>query len=287
MPATAVLEPNGPVATYEIRGGGGIALHAREWGDRTGPAILFIHGISQCDACWAKQVTGPLADRFRLVTFDLRGHGLSDKPPDAADYADGRLWADDVAAVIDQAHLDRPVLVGWSYGGYIISDFLRAHGDAGIAAINLVGGAIILAPPAFDHIGAGLLENAPAMCGGDLLANIAATRRFLASCTAQDVGDDDAATMLGWNMVTPPAVRAALIAREIDGTAPLADVSVPVLVTHGRNDAIVLPSMAERTLACCPPATPSWYDGVGHMPFWEAPQRFNRELAELTDRAKR
>jgi non-heme chloroperoxidase len=62
---------------------------------------------------------------------------------------------------------------------------------------------------------------------------------------------------------------------------------VPVLVTHGRQDAIVLPSMAEYTLAACPSAVPSWYDGVGHMPFVEASQRFNDELAAFTEAAPR
>jgi pimeloyl-ACP methyl ester carboxylesterase len=49
---------------------------------------------------------------------------------------------------------------------------------------------------------------------------------------------------------------------------------------------IVLPSMAERTLAACPGATLSWYDDVGHMPFWEAPDRFDRELADLANAAR-
>ena len=42
--------------------------------------------------------------------------------------------------------------------------------------------------------------------------------------------------------------------------------------------------MAELTLASCSQAMPSWYDGAGHMPFWEAPERFDRELAELVNR---
>jgi non-heme chloroperoxidase len=58
-----------------------------------------------------------------------------------------------------------------------------------------------------------------------------------------------------------------------------------VLVTHGHDDTIVLPSMAEHVLSVCAAATSSWYDGVGHMPFWEASDRFDRELAELADTA--
>jgi pimeloyl-ACP methyl ester carboxylesterase len=59
---------------------------------------------------------------------------------------------------------------------------------------------------------------------------------------------------------------------------------VPVLVSHGRDDAIVLPSMAEHMLDICKPAVASWYDDVGHMPFWEAAERFDRELGEFVDR---
>jgi pimeloyl-ACP methyl ester carboxylesterase len=77
----------------------------------------MIHGWSQSDLCWAKQVGGGLANRLRIVTFDLRGHGLSEKPTGPEQYADGQLWADDLAAVIEQTGLERPVLVAWSYGG--------------------------------------------------------------------------------------------------------------------------------------------------------------------------
>jgi non-heme chloroperoxidase len=48
---------------------------------------------------------------------------------------------------------------------------------------------------------------------------------------------------------------------------------------------VVLPAMAEHVLATCPVAEPSWYEGVGHTPHLEQPERFNRELATLTRRA--
>lgn len=274
-----------PVATHEVRGAGGLRLHAREWGNPDGPPLLLIHGISQCDLCWSKQVSGDLARRFRIVTYDIRGHGLSEKPSGPEHYADGRLWAEDVAAVIEQTGLERPVLVGWSYGGYIVTDFLRAYGDEGIGAIDLVGAAMTFGGEGPDHLGPGLLENVQDMCAPDLAANIAATRRFLRAMTARELDEDARIAALCWSMVTPADVRGALIAREkLACEEVLADVSVPVLVTHGREDAIILPSMSERTVDICRAAVPSWYDGVGHMPFWEDPERFDRELAELADR---
>jgi pimeloyl-ACP methyl ester carboxylesterase len=209
---------------------------------------------------------------------------MSDKPLEPEQYVDPQLWADDVAAVIDQLELDRPVLVAWSYGGFVVTDHIRAHGEAGIAGVVLVGAAIGLTP-GYDHIGPGLLANAQAACGPDLATSIPAIRSFLRACTAQPVSADDFETALCWNMVVPPEVRAALFAREIAADDVIARLAVPMLVAHGRRDEIVLPSMAERALELNNAATASWYDEVGHMPFLEDPVRFNDELSTFVRRA--
>lgn len=273
-----------PLAAREVRGGGGLRLHVREWGDPQGPPVLLIHGWSQSQLCWGRQVAGGLAEDFHLVTFDCRGHGMSEKPTGAEHYRDPRLWADDVAAVIDRSGLDRPVVVAWSYGGFVVTDYVRAYGEGAIGGINLVGGAVMLRPPAFDHIGPGFLQNAPGACAPDLAANIAAIRRFLDACTASPLGPDDSSTAICGSMVVPPEVRGALISREIDADDVLSRLSVPVLVTHGRRDAIILPSMAEHVLDVCGTAESSWYDDVGHLPFLEDPVRFDRELGEFVTR---
>jgi pimeloyl-ACP methyl ester carboxylesterase len=262
-----------------VTGGGGVALHVREFGKPDGAAIVFVHGWSQCDRCWDRQLEGQLAASFRLVAFDIRGHGMSDKPSDPACYTDGQLWADDLAAVINAGGLERPVVVAWSYGGFILADYVRAYRDGALGGIVLAGSALHLKPPAFADLGPGLLENAQAMCLPDLGANIAATRRFLRACTVDPLDADLWEAALCWNMVVPPQIRGALIAREIDADDVLATLSVPVLVIHGAEDSIVLPSMARHAVERCPTAAASWYDGVGHMPFVEAQERFDQDLA--------
>src|SRR5215218_8163767 len=129
---------------HEVPGGNGARLHVRESGTLDGPGILFVHGWSQSQLCWGHQVASSLADDFHLVTFDLRGHGMSDKPPAAAQYQDPGLWADDVAAVIAATGLQRPVLVAWSYGGFVVADYLRSYGQDAIAGVNLAAGAVML-----------------------------------------------------------------------------------------------------------------------------------------------
>ncbi len=289
---TAVTQALGPETSWmkihSVQGGGGLRLHVREWGKADGPAILFIHGWSQNHLCWVKQYESALADEFRLVAFDLRGHGMSEAPLEPEHYTAGKLWADDLAAIIDDLRLDRPVLVGWSYGSFVICDYIRVYGQGRIAAINYVEGAARLGEGAFGTlIGPGFLDNFVGATSDDLPTNVSAMRSFVRACLAKPVSDDDRETAVCWNVIVPAQIRANLGAREIDDDDVLSTLEVPLLVTQGRADKVVLPAMAEHVLATCPAAEASWYDGVGHVPHLEEPERFNRELGELARRAVR
>jgi non-heme chloroperoxidase len=273
------------ITIHTVRGGGGLRLHAREWGKPDGPPILFIHGLSQNHLCWAKQYESALAGEFRLVAYDLRGHGMSQAPPEPEHYTDEALWADDVAAIIQQLGLERPVLVGWSYGGFIICDYLRAHGQDGIPAIDFAGAVVTLGRAAFGTlIGPGFLDHFPDVTADDLPTNILGMRALVKGWPATPYPAEEVETLLCSGMAVPARIRANLAAREIDGDDVLRALRVPLLVSHGRADTVVLPAMAEHVLATCPVAEASWYEGVGHTPFLEQPDRFNRELAALTRR---
>jgi non-heme chloroperoxidase len=283
---TAVAQ-SGLMTVHTVQGGGGLRLHVREWGKADGPPILFIHGLSQNHLCWAKQCQSSLADEFRLVAYDLRGHGMSEAPLEPEHYTDSALWADDVAAIIEQLGLDRPVLVGWSYGGFVICDYLRANGQDRIAAVDLVAGGVKLGPAAFGTlIGPGFLDHFADATADDLPTNIRGMRGLVKGWPATPYPPEEVETLLCSSMAVPARIRANLAAREIDGDDVLRALRVPVLVTQGRADTVVLPAMAEHVLATCPVAEASWYDGVGHTAFLEEPERFNRELADLTRRAR-
>jgi len=276
---------SGRMKAYMVRGGGGLRQHVREWGKADGSPILFIHGWSQNHLCWAKQYESALADEFRLVAYDLRGHGMSEAPLEPEHYTEGRRWADDVAAIIDELGLDRPVLVGWSYGAFVICDYIRAYGQERVAAINFVEAAVRLGEAAFGTlIGPGFLDHFVGATADDLPTNIGAMRSFARACFVKPVSSDDLETAVCWNVVVPAPVRTHLAAREIDCDDVLRALEVPLLVTQGRADTVVLPAMAEHVLATCPTSKASWYDGVGHVPHLEDAERFNRELSELTRR---
>jgi len=256
----------------------GLRLAAYEAGNSAGPEILFIHGFSQCAECWEPQFYDPqLSGRFRLTAFDLRGHGASDKPSSPDRYAEDRLFADDVQAVMDALDLKRPVLVGWSYAGRIIGDYLEAYGTARVAGINYVCARTNNRP---EFVGPGC-GHFPAMLGADPAAERAATRAFVRACFARQPAPEMLERILDYNMLVPPHIRAAHLGRPPSDGAILATIDVPVLVSQGEEDLLVLKGLGELTASLVPGARLSLYQGVGHSPFAEDTSRFNRELAEF------
>ena len=113
-----------------------------------------------------------------MVTYDLRGHGNSDKPLEPERYRDSKAWGDEVQAVMDATGLKRPVLVGWSYGGRVMADYLT-HPRHRQACRHQLRRCRQKADPAF--VGPNL-KNLPLMASEDLATNIAATRAFLRDC---------------------------------------------------------------------------------------------------------
>src|SRR5512132_1403089 len=255
QPMSREVQPTEPAKIYEVRGGGDLRLHVREWGKAGGPPILFIHGWSQSHLCWASQYQSTLAEEFRLVAYDLRGHGMSQAPLEPEHYTNGQLWADDVAAIIEQLRLDRPVLVGWSYGGFIICDYVRAYGQDRIAAIDFVAGAVTLGEAAFGTlIGPGFLDHFADATSDDLPTSIQGMRSLVRTFPVKPFPPDEVETLLASSMTVPARIRTNLVAREIDGDDVLPTLEVPLLVTQGRSDMGVLPAMAEHVLATCPTA---------------------------------
>jgi pimeloyl-ACP methyl ester carboxylesterase len=270
-----------------ITGGGGVELAVYETGDPAGPPILLIHGFLGSHLSWSEQLSGSLAEEFRIVALELRGHGASDKPLDAESYTDPAMWAEDVAAVIRELDLDRPVLVGWSYGGFAIADYLRFHGDADIGGIVTVGSTSTLGTDeASELVDQRFLEIVGDVLSSDLRASVYATRRFLPMVTAEPMAVDDYENALAVAMMVPPEVRQAMFSRSFDNADVLTDVSVPALVVQGEADGIVRPRAADMLVDLVPGARQLRLDGVGHAPFLEDPERFDAALAEFVPEAR-
>lgn len=100
----------------------GVKVHYQQVG--AGPDVVMVHGITGNLAVWHLSLVPALADRYRVLTYDLRGHGLSSTPASGYSLDD---MAGDLLALLDALGLERPVLVGHSYGADIALYLAAAH----------------------------------------------------------------------------------------------------------------------------------------------------------------
>ena len=267
--------------SHKITGGGGTQLHVVETGNSTGRPILFIHGLSQCWLTWSRQMNSDLADDYRLVAMDMRGHGLSDKPPDG--YGDSRLWADDVNAAIQSLRLDHPILCGWSYGPLVILDYIRHYGEDNISGMNFVGGVTKLgSDEAISVLTPEFLSLVPGFFATDVEESVRSLESLLRLCFAREPSAEDLYLMLGYAVSVPPYVRQALLSRSFDNDDLLPKIRKPVLITHGAEDAVVKPAAVDQHKAGLAHAQ-AHITNTGHAAFWDDAATFNQGLRAFSD----
>ena len=105
-----------------------------------------------------------------------------------------------------------------------------------------------------------------------------ATKAFIRDCFEVEPSRAWLATLFIYNMMVPAAIRGYHLNRPPSDGAVLPTLDVPVLVTQGTKDRLVLPGLAEWTAKTVPGAELSLYEGIGHTPFVEDRPRFEREL---------
>lgn len=253
----------------------GVRLAVRTWGDPAAPPIVLVHGWGQSGRAWQR-----LAARlpgFHLIAPDLRGHGESDAPESG--YAAPAVWAAELGAVLDFA--GRPaVLVGWSYGGVVITDYVRECGTTGIAGICFAGALTELGPnrPG-GQIGAVMTAALPGVLSPDPAVAVPALTEFVVGMGVTD--GTEVQRMVGETLRVPPAVRYALFKRDIGSADVLAEMDIPVLVVHGTADRVVAATSAEYAAGKIPGARMRWFVEGGHVPFDEHPEEFSGLLVEF------
>ncbi len=271
------------MTNLSIHSSDGTQLAVTDVGPRDAPAFVFIHGWAQARLAWTAQ--SPLADRFRLISFDLRGHGDSDVPQDPAAYTDTRLWGDDVCAVLETLQPKTPMLVGWSYGARVIGAYLATHGAGTVAGIALAGGVLALGSAREEWMAG---PDSPgmnrALYSDDDVARAEATRGFVAACTHAPLDPGFTAQLIAANDRVGALVRRSLFKTDEDLRSVWAAFDRPALVVHGAQDSVIPGTVGQAAADALPQGTLAVYDNCGHAPFLEHPARFNADLAALAER---
>src|SRR5579862_7200948 len=91
----------------------GLAVDVADTG--AGPPVVLLHGLACGKRMWFHQIRA-LKNRFRVITYDQRGHGGTDAPAVATGYS-AALLARDLVGVLDALKIERAAIVGFSLGG--------------------------------------------------------------------------------------------------------------------------------------------------------------------------
>lgn len=267
------------MAIREAVSADGTTIVYRVTGPEGARPLVLLHGWSGNLSCWGR-AADLLAEQFRVIAVDLRGHGYSDAPETG--YDDPKNWAADIAAVFAAEDITSgALLLGWSYGGIVASDYLTAHGTAALAGVVYTGSQA--------NIGRGVpgAETGPGMSKAipDVFDESAgkAMRGFAAFGNANTgPGRDkgvDAQRLFGGSIATLPRVRKALFYRTVDNTDTLRGLDIPVLVLHGTADPVVPIENGRHIAASAPDVRTSYWEGSQHGLFIEDPERFAAEIA--------
>lgn len=253
------------------------------WADTgsEGPAVLLIHGNSSCKEIFGRQLVSELALGYRMIAFDLPGHGASSDAPDPALTYSIHGFADAAMALLDNLDVKRAVVVGWSLGGHAALEMMERW--PGTVAAWITG-----TPPA------GAADMGEAFLPSEHMA-----LTFKDSFTADEAAIYAQETVGEGVDLHPWMVEACRRAdgrfrslmmqsvvegRDLDGRKVAETSHLPLAVVSGGAEPFVnnafLKSVNYYNL---------WHskvhvlEGLGHMPFWQAPERVNPLLGRFLD----
>jgi 3-oxoadipate enol-lactonase len=127
---------------------GRLTVHVDVCGPVDAPAIVCVNPLGTNLHVWDAQAAA-LSERYRVIRYDMRGHGMTSLAPSGEDYAIARL-ADDVAALLDVLRIERAHYVGLSIGGQIGQRFAAAHPTRVDSLVLCATGSVIGSPETWN-----------------------------------------------------------------------------------------------------------------------------------------
>jgi pimeloyl-ACP methyl ester carboxylesterase len=276
IPHQKLVDEFGGPPTKAISLADGSTAYYRDEGNPDGLPVLLLHGSSSNLFTWAGWIPA-LAPKYRVITVDLPGHGLTGGAP-GHDYS-MKGMGDFVGRLTSALQLDHFVIGGNSWGGEIAVNYTLSEPQH-VRALIIVDAAGVNAPDAKPDIPLGFkLARMPLVKYGLLWFT---PKALVAEGLKKSYGDPSLVTKAQidrtWKLIRHVGNRAALLQRyslapPADLTPRLSAIAVPTLVLWGEADRLVPLADGKVFAANIPGAEAVYFPGVGHVPQEESPEK--------------
>jgi pimeloyl-ACP methyl ester carboxylesterase len=250
----------------------GLEAYVEERG--SGPPLVLVHGLGGSTAIWQK-VADPLAERHRVIAYDLRGLGRSRAAEPAGSLG---ILTGDLRLLLDRLGLDRVALLGHSLGGAVALAFAAQHAERVSAVVG------VAAPSVSPEEQRAHLAERAATALRDGMEPIAAlhVERGLPEAF-RDAHPGDVGVYRSIIAAGDPIGYAALcgVIADLDLSGHLGTVRAPVLLVQGELDAIVPAPAARVTAAAIDGCRYHELEGCGHVVPFERPPDLVRQALEF------
>lgn len=259
-----------------------VRLHIEDSGG-TGRPVVLIHGWPLSAQAWELQVSVLQAAGYRVVAYDRRGFGRSDKPSSGYSYD---VLADDLQRVLDQCGLQDVTLVGFSMGGGEVARYVARHGESRLRSVVFAAAVPPYLMQSADNPDGPLTPEKAQQTKHALEQDRGAffdqfTRNFFSANGVLQVSESQRSEAVA--LCLQSAQQAALACMEAFDTTDfredLKKVTVPTLVIHGEADAIVpIEGSGQRTHRAVPHSQLVRVSGAPHGLNVSHAQAFNDAL---------
>ncbi len=251
----------------------GIRIYYEQHGE-AGPHLVLINGLGTSTWLWEKNIPA-LAKHFRVLAFDNRGAGYSDKPP--GPYSIAQMSAD-LTGLMEYLGISRAHILGVSMGGYVAQEFALTHPEM-VDRLVLVAtgpGSSVQVPMSAEVLE---LLMKPSLGDGDLIRQkfrLAFTEAFL---------EKEMSHLVGLRLATPQPPEAYLAQARagaaFDRYRDLPAIAAPCLIVAATGDVVVPVENARILAGRIPNSQLKIYQGFAHQFIVENAREFNRDLIQF------
>ena len=248
----------------------------------SGPAILLLSGWSGSKR-WFERNIAPLAEKHRVVAFDMRGHGGSDKTESGHTM---EQYAQDVYDVVEGLGIERPVMAGWSMGSIILWSYILQFGQGQTAGMVFVGqSASDLITPEYEH-GIMTHDDLPEWIHAIQTDREPMLRNQMVQMVKVEPASSDVDWMTADYQQCPAHIASvALYSQTVHNSMPaFPTIDFPTQVYFGVDPKMYKLVHGEWLAEHIPGTGLVVFEESGHVPMWEEAEKFNGEISRFTQR---